>query len=129
MRLVSQDKTLDVPYEKGCVLSARVKFRDISENQPTKIYFCADFTPREPIILAEYSSQEKALKAMEMARQAYTGVTIFQNVEPTEDVLEILKNMSMQPMLITSTMNQHTERIDNYNNVVFQFPKDDEIEV
>lgn len=129
MRLISQDKTIDVPYEVGAVVVQKIYRKEITENQPAKIYFCADFTPREQIILAEYSSQKKALKAMEMVRQAYTGVTIFQNVEPTEDVLEILKNMSMQPMLVTNTMNQHTERIDNYSNVVFQFPKDDEIEV
>lgn len=121
MRLVSQDKVVDVPYENGA-LSLSYGVKDVVIN-----YHCSYATKGTE--LAKYSSQEKALKAMEMVRQAYTGVTIFQNVEPTEDVLEILKNMSMQPMLITSTMNQHTERIDNYCNVVFQFPKDDEIEV
>ena len=119
MRLVSQDKELDVPYENGLL-------RLDHWNEYVAIYYHYSI---ERVKLAEYSSREKALKAMEMVRQAYVGVTIFQNVEPTEDVLEILKNMSMQPMLITSTMNQHTERIDNYSNVVFQFPKDDEIEV
>ena len=123
MRLVSQDKTIDVPYENGAVVLGFDGPRSASV-----IHYYNHYSTRGTK-LAEYSSQEKALKAMEMVRQAYVGVTIFQNVEPTEDVLEILKNMSMQPMLITNTMNQHTERIDNYSNVVFQFPKDDEIEV
>lgn len=121
MRLVSQDEELDVSYENGLLF---LEYRD----EYVAIFYHFDYSV-EKVKLAEYSSRVKALKVMEMVRQAYVGVTIFQNVEPTEDVLEIFKNMSMQPMLITSTMNQHTERIDNYSNVVFQFPKDDEIEV
>lgn len=98
MRLVSQDKTIDVPYEKGCVLSARVNCRDISKNQPTKIYFCADFTPREPIVLAEYSSQEKALRVMDVLRRQYG---------------------------FASTQ----EGVWKRDNIVFQFPKDEDIEL
>ena len=115
MRIISQNGNADIPYEKARIIHAN--------NEVIASVGAYDYT------MGVYSSNEKAYKAMEMVRQAYTGVTIFQNVEPTEDVLEILKNMSMQPMLITNTMNQHTERIDNYSNVVFQFPKDDEIEV
>lgn len=79
--------------------------------------------------MAEYGSKEKAKKAMEMLRKAYVGMPIlFQNVEITEDVVkqfEKLKNSG----IIVQTMNNEPSKVEYVNNCIFQFPKDDEIEV
>lgn len=80
-------------------------------------------------VVATYSKEEKSKKAMEMLRKAYVGMPIlFQNVEITEDVVkqfEKLKNSG----IIVQTMNNEPSKVEYVNNCIFQFPKDDEIEV
>ena len=79
--------------------------------------------------MAEYGSKEKAKKAMEMLRDAYVGMPIvMQNVDVSEDVVkqfEKLKNSG----IIVQTMNNEPSKVEYVNNCIFQFPKDDEIEV
>lgn len=58
MRIISQDGYYDLPYEQT-VLSRGVK----------TIY--ADAVNVENIIIAIYSTEEKAIKAMEMCREKY----------------------------------------------------------
>lgn len=65
MRVISQDGTLDMPYEE--VIIQRFKSR---------IYFLnKNLTGVEPLTddmqIAEYSTEEKAKKAMEMLREKY----------------------------------------------------------
>lgn len=65
MRVISQDGTLDMPYEE--VIIQRFK---------SKIYFLnKNLTGVEPLTddmqIAEYSTEEKAKKAMEMLREKY----------------------------------------------------------
>ena len=65
MRVISQDGTIDIPYEE--VIIQRFK---------SKIYFLnKNLTGVEPlnddIQIAEYSKEEKAKKAMEELRYAY----------------------------------------------------------
>ena len=73
MRIISQDGTIDIPYEQ-CVIQ---RFRE-------KIYFLnKNLTGVEQLVsdieMASYSTEEKA---MEMLHRAYTGMTVvFQNVE------------------------------------------------
>lgn len=87
MRVISQDGTLDMPYEE--VIIQRFKSR---------IYFLnKNLTGVES--LAEYSTEEKAVKAMEMLREAW----INEAIEFTHGIY--------------------------HRNIVFQFPQDDEIEV
>ena len=58
MRIISQDGHYDIPYEQT-VLSRGSK----------AIY--ADAVNVENIIIASYSSEEKAIKAMKMCREEY----------------------------------------------------------
>ena len=65
MRIISQDGTVDIPYEQ-CVIQ---RFKE-------KIYFLnKNLTGVEQLVcdieMASYSSEEKAEKAMEMLREKY----------------------------------------------------------
>lgn len=78
--------------------------------------------------VAKYSIQEKAMKAMEMLRSAYTGMpVVFQNIEPSEKFRELLE-ITKTNGIITITDDKKS-KIEYVNNVIFQFPKDEDVEV
>ena len=123
MRVISQDGAIDVPYENFV-------FGIIEDNSIVAI---RDTIARPSEIaqgvVATYSKEEQSKKAMELLRKAYVSMPIlFQNVEITEDVVkrfEKLKNSG----IIVQTMNNEPSKVEYVNNCIFQFPKDDEIEV
>lgn len=125
MRIISQDGIIDVPYEISSLSMAVGKHEDV---EYAAIY-CHNSSTAMGTKMAEYGSKEKAKKAMEMLRKAYVSMPIlFQNVEITEDVVkqfEKLKNSG----IIVQTMNNEPSKVEYVNNCIFQFPKDDEIEV
>lgn len=65
MRVISQDGTLDMPYEISSLSMAVGKYEDVVN---AAIYCCNSFST---IRMAEYSTEEKAKKAMEMLREKY----------------------------------------------------------
>ena len=87
MRVISQHGNVDLPYEQIVVCHAMESAIALYNG--------------EKYVLGEYSSKEKAYKAMEMLRKAYIGMPI--TIYPSK-------------MVFT-------------NNAIFQFPQDDEIEV
>lgn len=93
MRVISQDGTIDVPYEKVVI-----------QRYDRVIYFLnKNLTGVEQLIndieMAEYSTEVKAIKAMEMLREAWINETV-----EFEDGIY-------------------------HRNIIFKFPQDDEIEV
>lgn len=85
MRVISQHGNVDLPYEQIVVYHAMENVLALYNG--------------EKCVLGEYSSKEKAYKAMEMLRKAWINET----VEFTHGIY--------------------------HRNIVFQFPQDDEIEV
>lgn len=91
MRLISDDGTVDVPYEKSAI-------------------YCSDgcisaiFNDRS-LAMASYSSIKKCEKAMEMLRDEYDYVRTFE------------------------TICNGSTNYPNLPSYIFQFPKDEEIEV
>ena len=124
MRIISQDGSIDFPYENSCVLI----FPLITPKLFTiRIQMAGDTDTITQI--ATYSTEEKALKAMEMLRKAYVSMPIiFQNVEITEDVVKQFEKLKKSG-IISRTMNNEPSKVEYVNNCIFQFPKDDEIEV
>jgi hypothetical protein len=122
MRLISQDGTLDVPYEM--VVIQRFKSR---------IYFLnKNLTGVEPLTddmqIAEYSNEEKAKKAMEMLRETYIGMPIvMQNVDVSENMAKEFERLKKFGVMVR--VDNQPSKVDFINNAVFQFPQDDEIEV
>ena len=115
MRVISQDGTIDVPYD--IVVVQRYK---------NDIYFLnRNLTGIEKLIddikLARYSTEEKAIKAMEMLRNAYMGMTEWKNEPADKD----WSWSNTRPTAVT-LLNpfEPTVRCE-----YFRFPQDDEIEV
>ncbi len=124
MRIISQDGTMDVPYDYFSLSMSSGKYKDVE----VAYIYCQNSSSPIGTKLAEYSAKEKAVKAMEMMRKAYTGsVAIFQNVEPTNEVVKALKRQDTE-IVYAELDNQPSEiKLENHQNFYFQFPKDEEV--
>lgn len=114
MRIISQNGNVDLPYEKfvfGITKDNKIACCRECVAPPYEIYNG---------IIAEYSSKEKALKAMEMLREQYERLEVFK--------------------VLASGATEHMEKSLNYEELVkynqsyremnvFQFLKDNEVEV
>ena len=123
MRVISQDGTIDIPYELSAVtIGHKVDLSKFNINIRSKLL------DERPCIVATYSTEEKAIKAMEMLREAYVGMSIvMQNVDISEDMEKEFERLKKCGVIVRA-VNQPS-KVDFINNAVFQFPQDDEIEV
>lgn len=126
MRVISQTGKTDVPYENFVfsILNSSggdygiVAVKNVAE--PPEVFLNS--------LIATYSTEAKAIKAMEMLREAYIGMPIaVQNVDISEDVAKEFERLKKCGVMV-QTKNQPS-KVDFINNAVFQFPQDDEIEV
>lgn len=114
MRVISQDGTIDVPYEM-------VVIQRFEED----IYFLnRNLTGVEDLIsdirLAKYSTKAKAIKAMEMLRDQYKELEVF----------KVLASGTAEYVEKSFNSDELKKYIQAYHDInVFQFPQDDEIEV
>lgn len=67
MRVISQDGTMVVPYEISSLSMASGKYEDVEH----AAIYCHNSSTAMGTKMAEYSSKEKAKKAMEMLREEY----------------------------------------------------------
>ena len=104
MRIISQNGNVDLPYEKALVFHA----------METVLARCEGYD--KEIVLGEYSSMEKAYKAMEMLRERYTD-----NIFCREDI------QYKAEMLLDDGLQIVREMMMKYE--YFQFPQDSEVEV
>ena len=121
MRVISQDGTIDVPYEEVII-----------QRFESRIYFLnKNLTGVEPLNddmqIAKYSKEEKARKAMEMLRDAYIGMPIvMQNVDISENVAMEFERLKKCGIMV-KTDNQPS-KVEYINNAIFQFPTEEELE-
>ena len=114
MRIISQNGKFDLPYEN---LAIFVEYENVIARFENERY-----------LLGQYSSEEKAIKAMEMLRETYAGMPlVMQNVTISEDVEKEFERLKKCGIMVR-TENQPS-KVDFINNIIFQFPKDSEIEV
>ena len=79
-------------------------------------------------VMGEYSTKEKAEKAMEMLRGTYIGMPIvMQNVDVSEDMAKAFERLKKCSVVVRA--DNQPSKVEYINNVIFKFPKDDEIEV
>lgn len=108
MRVISQDGTMDVLYENV------VLYQDEKE---IMCIFSGIYIGRK---LAQYSTEEKAIKAMEMLRGRYGKL----------EVMKVIASGTAEYMEKSLSTNEMIEQHNAYCDMnVFQFPQDDEIEV
>ena len=124
MRVISQDGTIDVPYDYFSLSIASGKYEDV---EVTYIY-CHNLSSPNGTKLAKYSSREKALKAMELLRETYIGMPIvIQNIDVSEDVAKEFERLKKCGVMVRAE--NQPSKVDFINNAIFQFPADDEVEV
>lgn len=121
MRSISQDGTLDLPYESiGITIGHRGDGKEfyifahlVNSAEPKK----------DPQKLGTYSTEAKAQKAMEMLHRAYIGMPVVAVKDVDMDVKMVsdaIRNGFVQPM----PLNEPKIECD-----IFQFPKDEDVEV
>ena len=112
MRVISQNGTMDFPYDNSLVF---MNENSLNNEFYVKIQLCgAGATEIE--IIAKYSSREKAIKAMEMLREAYNNNEFYHCTATTNTFQETIGLLS-------------NEKIKEVTSEYFRFPQDDEIEV
>lgn len=118
MRVISQDATIDVPYENFVfsILNSSggnygiVAVKNVTE--PPEVFINS--------LIATYSTEEKAVKAMEMLREQYKAL----------EILKVLASGAVENMEKALEHDKLIEYNQAYRDMnVFQFPQDDEIEV
>lgn len=111
MRVISQHGNVDLPYEQIVVCHAMESVIALHNG--------------EKYVLGEYSSKEKAYKAMEMLRETYAGMPIMmQNVELTEDEIKAIERIKKSGIMVRLV--DEPSKVECFNNIIFQFPRDDD---
>ena len=113
MRLISQDGMIDVPYEQVAI---ELKESEVwCEYSATVQSYCTGK------MVAKYTTEAKALKVMEMLRASYVNNECYKSL--CSGIVIPLPNNSddmKEKMVATRAFRETT---------IFQFPKDEEVEV
>ena len=110
MRVISQDGTIDIPYELSSVtIGHKVDLSKFNINIRSKLL------DERPCIVATYSTEEKAKKAMEMLRIAYGNNEFYHHTGNSEHFVEFCKSLSR-------------EMFNKSTSEYFQFPTEEELE-
>lgn len=110
MRVISQDGTLDVPYEMIVIQRFEEDVYFLNRNLTGVDDLVSD------IRLAKYSTEAKATKAMEMLKAHYDLLSFMKLTAGTAKYESFIKKFTEDGFIKATT--EH-----------FQFPQDDEIEV
>lgn len=115
MRIISQGGHADLPYEEIALCMAS---EDIIARHNDKEY-----------LMARYSTMDKAEKAMEMLRTAYTGRFV-KTVDVPDDFNEQLKELMKGGFGTVIVKDTDDSRVEFNNlNGYFQFPQDEDVDV
>lgn len=110
MRVISQDGTMDFPYNNSLVF---LHENSIKRNTCVEMQL---YGGTEIDAAAEYSTKEKAVKAMAMLREAYENNEFYHRTATTNTFREAMGILS-------------SEKLKEATSEYFRFPQDEEIEV
>ena len=109
MRIISQGKDFDLPYKETTLQAF--------SNGTVIAFSLTDLVNGNFITMAKYSTEEKAMKAMEMCREQYAQCEI--NKHLIQKAADNLEGVS-----ITFAGEVRNQLADKY---IFQFPADEEV--
>ena len=109
MRVISQDGTLDIPYEEVIIQRFESKIYFLNKNLTGVEHLVSDMD------IATYSTEEKAKKAMEMLRISYENNEFYHHTSNSEHFTEFAKSLS-------------EEMFKKVTSEYFQFPAEEELE-
>lgn len=123
MRVISQNEKTDIPYE-------HFTFSIVGNGNGYSIIATKNIAePPEVImnsIFATYSTEAKAIKAMEMLRETYIGMPIvMQNVDISEDFEKDFERLKKCGVMVQAE--NQPSKVECVSNAVFQFPQDSEV--
>lgn len=116
MRLIIQTGDIDVPYEiaslsrTGNIIRAYVPI-----------------VGEKGTVMACYSTDGKAQKAMKVLHKVYAGMFLAKNVKMSDDDYEKCIKMAARGFGIIKTMVNNPDVKFEPANIVFRFPEDDEV--
>ena len=114
MRIISQNGAIDIPYEMAVVY---VEYESVIAKVGDERYS-----------MGNYSTEEKAFKAMEMLRETYIGMPIvMQNVDISEDVAEEFERLKKCGIMVQAE--NQPSKVDFINNAIFRFPQGEDVEI
>ncbi len=128
MRVISQDGTIDMPYDyfSLSMSCARISSGKVEDRTVFSIV-CHNLLSPNGTKLAEYSTEEKAKKAMKMLREAYTGMPIvMQNIDISENVAKEFERLKKCGVMVR--VEDQPSKVECVSNAVFQFPAEEELE-
>nr|DAH99454.1 MAG TPA: hypothetical protein [Caudoviricetes sp.] len=118
MRVISQGGEIDVPYEHFSFSIASEKYKDV---EYTCSIYCHNLSAPHGTKMAEYTSEKKALMAMELLRKAYSDYAV-----------ATVTNVGLGNVFITGDKIACTRAefsIKMFGKCMdFQFPHDDEVQ-
>ena len=109
MRVISQDGTIDIPYEEVIIQRFESRIYFLNKNLIGVEQLVNDMD------IATYSTEEKAKKAMEMLRIAYENNEFYHHTSNSEHFLEVCQSLSR-------------EMFNKSTSEYFQFPAEEELE-
>lgn len=117
MRLVSQNRTVDCNYENGNLSIGCVRHEDGTED--VRVYYYSSASQRGTL-LAEYTSEAKAIKAMEILHEQYMRWKCF----------SVLASGTCEHMEKSFSSEEFPKAVIEFCEMnIFQFPKDENVEV
>lgn len=111
MRVISQDGTIDVPYEISSLSMAVGKYEDVEH----AAIYCHNSSTAMGTKMAEYGSKEKAKKAMERLRKIYENNVFYHCTAGSKCFEEAQSILSV-------------EQFQKATSEYFQFPTEEELE-
>ena len=109
MRVISQDGTIDIPYDSVIIQRFGREIYFLNKNLIGVEQLVSDMD------IATYSTEEKAQKAMEMLRISYENNEFYHHTSNSEHFTEFAKALS-------------EEMFKKATSEYFQFPTDEELE-
>lgn len=91
MRIVSQDKTIDVPYGRATLYIGA--FRETH-----RIYASFGFNDNEDVVLGTYS-KERCIEIMQEIRDAAQGIVYMENNENEDVLAEMIEVLHKTPIM------------------------------
>ena len=109
MRVISQDGTIDIPYDSVIIQRFGREIYFLNKNLIGVEQLVSDMD------IATYSTEEKAKKAMEMLRIVYENNEFYHHTSNSEHFTEFAKSLS-------------EEMFKKATSEYFQFPEEEELE-
>ena len=109
MRVISQDGTIDMPYDSVIIQRFGREIYFLNKNLIGVEQLVSDMD------IATYSTEEKAKKAMEMLRISYENNEFYHHTSNSEHFTEFAKSLS-------------EEMFKKVTSEYFQFPAEEELE-